>query len=91
MSARRSDSRPEPGGHEPRGEPQPSAADSWVLFRAVGLASVLLPYRVVLGRVLAGGWAGASLYGRLAVIAALPFAAITVAAGSFSPFLYFQF
>ena len=57
----------------------------------VGLATVLLPRRLVLGRVLEGGWRGPSLGARVAVVAAAPLAAISVAAGSFSPFLYFQF
>ena len=58
---------------------------------AVGLATVLLPRRLVLGRVLEGGWRGPALGARVAVVAAAPLAAISVAAGSFSPFLYFQF
>lgn len=62
-----------------------------VIALGVGLASVLLPRRLVLGRVLQGGWSGASLGARVAVAATLPLAAITVAAGSFSPFLYYQF
>ena len=57
----------------------------------VGLATVLLPRRLVLGRVLEGGWRGPALGARVAVVAAAPLAAISVAAGSFSPFLYFQF
>ena len=65
--------------------PQPVAA------LLIGLASVILPRRLVLGRVLEGEWSGASLTARVAVVAAAPLAAITVAAGSFSPFLYFQF
>ncbi len=62
-----------------------------LLALGVGLASSLLPREIVLGRVLEGGWTGASLRARLAVVVATPFAAITVAAGSFSPFLYYQF
>ena len=58
---------------------------------AIGLLTVLLPRAVVFGRVLEGGWRGISLGARVAVVAAAPLAAITVAAGSFSPFLYFQF
>ena len=63
-----------------------------VVALAVGMASVLLPRRIVLGRVLLDeGWSGAALGARVAVVAAAPLAAISVAAGSFSPFLYFQF
>jgi alginate O-acetyltransferase complex protein AlgI len=58
---------------------------------AVGLASALLPRDLVIGRVLLGRWDGAPLAARLGVVAVLPLAAITVAAGSFSPFLYFRF
>ena len=58
-----------------------------LLALAVGAASVLLPRRLVLGRVLQGP----ALLPRIAVLAVLPWAAITVAAGSFSPFLYFRF
>jgi alginate O-acetyltransferase complex protein AlgI len=58
---------------------------------AVGLATALLPRDLVIGRVLLGRWDGAPLAARLGVIALLPLAAITVAAGSFSPFLYFRF
>jgi hypothetical protein len=46
----------------------------------------------VLGRVvLDGRWSGAALGARAAVVVVLPLAAISVAAGSFSPFLYFRF
>jgi alginate O-acetyltransferase complex protein AlgI len=58
---------------------------------AVGLASVLLPRTFVTGRFLQGAWRGAPLLARAAAVAALPYAAILVAAGSFSPFLYFRF
>jgi alginate O-acetyltransferase complex protein AlgI len=61
------------------------------LALAVGVASFLLPRNFVFGKVLQAGWSGAPLVARLAVIAVLPFAAIGVAAGSFSPFLYFRF
>jgi alginate O-acetyltransferase complex protein AlgI len=58
----------------------------------LGLASVLLPRDFVLGRVvLEGRWAGAALAARAAVLVVLPLAAISVAAGSFSPFLYYRF
>jgi alginate O-acetyltransferase complex protein AlgI len=63
-----------------------------VLALTIGLATVLMPRDLVLGRVvLDGRWSGLPLLARGATIALLPFAAITVAAGSFSPFLYFRF
>jgi len=62
-----------------------------VIALCVGVASALLPRDFVMGKLIDGGWSGAPLRARLAVVTALPFAAITVAAGSFSPFLYFQF
>jgi alginate O-acetyltransferase complex protein AlgI len=62
-----------------------------VLALAVGLATVLLPRDLVLGRVVMDRWSGAPLLARGAVLVTLPYAAIVVAAGSFSPFLYFQF
>jgi alginate O-acetyltransferase complex protein AlgI len=58
---------------------------------AIGLASVLLPRELVLGRVVQGGWSGLALVARAGAIALAALAAISVAAGSFSPFLYFQF
>jgi alginate O-acetyltransferase complex protein AlgI len=58
----------------------------------IGLLTFLLPRDLVLGRVvLDGRWGGAALALRVATIVLLPLAAITVAAGSFSPFLYFRF
>jgi alginate O-acetyltransferase complex protein AlgI len=76
--------------------PLPSAvADSFeslsLVAFCVGLACVLLPRGPALGPIVDRGWSGASLPARLAVMAARPLAAITVAAGSFSPFLYYQF
>jgi alginate O-acetyltransferase complex protein AlgI len=62
-----------------------------LLALAVGLATVLLPRDFVMGRVVQDRWSGAPLAARAAVLAVLPFAAIAVGAGSFSPFLYFQF
>ena len=57
-----------------------------------GLASVALPPGFVAGKViLDGAWSGLGLGLRAAVIALLPVAAISVAAGTFSPFLYFRF
>jgi alginate O-acetyltransferase complex protein AlgI len=61
------------------------------LALAVGVASVLLPRDFVVGRILQSRWSGAPLAARMGVIAVLPLAAIAVAAGSFSPFLYFRF
>jgi alginate O-acetyltransferase complex protein AlgI len=61
------------------------------LALAVGIASFALPRDFVVGKVLQAGWSGTPLFARLAVIAVLPVAAISVAAGSFSPFLYFRF
>jgi alginate O-acetyltransferase complex protein AlgI len=59
---------------------------------ALGLLTCLLPRSLVLGRVLVDGrWSGAPLMARAAAVVVLPLAAITVAAGSFSPFLYFRF
>jgi hypothetical protein len=47
---------------------------------------------MVLGRVvLDGWWTGRGLAARLAVLVLLPLAAVSVAAGSFRPFLYFRF
>jgi alginate O-acetyltransferase complex protein AlgI len=57
----------------------------------LGLATLLLPRGVVLGRMLQDRWSGAPLVGRVLAIAALPYATILIAAGSFSPFLYFRF
>ena len=62
-----------------------------VLALCFGVASALLPRGLVIGKLLEGGWEGNALRARLAVVVLVPLAAITVAAGSFSPFLYFQF
>src|SRR3954451_13656671 len=80
----------------PHSGPLPQALDDALVGPAelalcIGLASALLPRGLVMGRLLDGGWEGWSLRARLAVVALVPLAAITVAAGSFSPFLYFQF
>jgi alginate O-acetyltransferase complex protein AlgI len=56
-----------------------------------GLATVFLPRGYVTGKLLMEGWSGAPLAARFAVVTLVPYAAIVVAAGSFSPFLYFQF
>ena len=61
------------------------------LALAVGVASFFLPRHFVFGKVLQAGWSGMPLAARLAVVMVLPLAAISVAAGSFSPFLYFRF
>lgn len=79
-----------------QGGPLPSALDDAlvtpaILALAFGLLSTLMPRDLVMGRYVQGKWAGGPLVARIAVVALLPFAAITVAAGSFSPFLYFQF
>ena len=58
-----------------------------LLALGVGAISVLLPRDFVLGRIVQGS----ARLPRIAVLALLPWAAITVAAGSFSPFLYFRF
>ena len=57
----------------------------------IGLATVLLPRDFVVGRLMQGAWSGAPLLARGAAVAALPYAALLVAAGSFSPFLYYRF
>ncbi len=58
----------------------------------IGLLTALLPRDLVFGRVvLDGRWEGRALGARLIAVALLPLAAISVAAGSFSPFLYFRF
>jgi alginate O-acetyltransferase complex protein AlgI len=58
----------------------------------IGLATVVFPRDFVFGRVvLDGPWRGPALALRVATVVLLPLAAITVAAGSFSPFLYFRF
>ena len=80
----------------PSGGPLPAdvraALNAETIFAlAVGLASVLLPRSFVMGRLVQAEWAGRALLARGAVLLVLPWAAITVAAGSFSPFLYFRF
>jgi alginate O-acetyltransferase complex protein AlgI len=61
------------------------------LALAIGLATLLFPRGLVLGRVLQDRWSGVPLWGRAIAIAALPYTTILIAAGSFSPFLYFRF
>jgi alginate O-acetyltransferase complex protein AlgI len=58
---------------------------------AIGLATVALPRDLVLGRVLQERWTGAPLVARGVVVAVLPYSVLLIAAGSFSPFLYFRF
>ncbi len=51
-----------------------------------------MPRDLVLGKLMMDGdWKGIPLATRFATILVLPVAAIAVAAGSFSPFLYFRF
>jgi alginate O-acetyltransferase complex protein AlgI len=58
----------------------------------LALLVVLLPAGFVLGRVLEAGRTRSAALARVAVMAvAAPYAAILVAAGTFSPFLYYQF
>ncbi|HET9103441.1 MAG TPA: MBOAT family protein [Solirubrobacteraceae bacterium] len=59
---------------------------------AIGIVTVLLPRGLVVGRLVSdAGWSLTPLLARAAVLVPLPLAAIYVAAGSFSPFLYFRF
>jgi alginate O-acetyltransferase complex protein AlgI len=63
-----------------------------VIALVVGMLTCLMPPTIVLGRVvLDGNWSGRALALRVGTLAFLPLAAISVAAGSFSPFLYFRF
>jgi alginate O-acetyltransferase complex protein AlgI len=58
----------------------------------MALLVVLLPGSFVLGRVLQTGRSVRATAARVAVMAvAGPYAAVLVAAGTFSPFLYYQF
>jgi alginate O-acetyltransferase complex protein AlgI len=61
------------------------------LALALGLLTVLWPRDFVLGRVVQGRWSGAPLLARVLAVASLPYTTLLVAAGSFSPFLYFRF
>jgi alginate O-acetyltransferase complex protein AlgI len=66
--------------------------DQRTLILALSLLVVLLPATFVLGRVLDYGRSRPALVARYAVMAlAAPYAAMLVAAGTFSPFLYYQF
>lgn len=62
-----------------------------IVALVVGLLVVLLPTTYVTGQVLERRDVAWSLPARLAVLTLVPYAAILVAAGTFSPFLYFQF
>jgi alginate O-acetyltransferase complex protein AlgI len=63
-----------------------------VLLLALALLVVLLPGSFVLGRVLDSGRGRPAVLTRFAVMAvAAPCAAVIAAAGTFSPFLYYQF
>lgn len=68
-----------------------AATSKALVALGIGVASFALPRDFVMGRVLGGRWSGAPLAARFGVIVVLPLAAIAVAAGSFSPFLYFRF
>ena len=56
----------------------------------VGLLSVLLPRHLVTGRLVDDEGRAPALL-RSALVLSVPYAAVLVAAGTFSPFLYFQF
>jgi len=75
--------------------PEPVAAaltHQRTLVLALSLLVVLLPATFVFGRVLDAGRSRSALVARSAVMAlAAPYAAMLVAAGTFSPFLYYQF
>jgi len=63
-----------------------------MVMLAVGLLVVLMPARLVMGRFIEDYLSKPALVFRLAVLFVfLPYAAIQAAAGTFSPFLYFQF
>jgi alginate O-acetyltransferase complex protein AlgI len=69
-----------------------SLTNQRVLVLALALVVALLPGSFVLGRVLDSGRGRPAVVTRFAVIAvAAPCAAIIAAAGTFSPFLYYQF
>jgi alginate O-acetyltransferase complex protein AlgI len=62
------------------------------LVFALALLVVLLPGSFVLGRILEAGRGRRAVTARYAVmVVAAPAAAIVAAAGTFSPFLYYQF
>ena len=57
----------------------------------LSLLVVLLPASFVLGKVIEAGRSRGALAARFAVMAVVPYAGVLVAAGTFSPFLYYQF
>jgi alginate O-acetyltransferase complex protein AlgI len=62
------------------------------LFLALACLVLLIPPQFVFGRFLAASTTWEATFSRLAVsVLAAPYAAILVAAGTFSPFLYFRF
>ena len=62
------------------------------LVLCLALAALLLPRSVTVGRILEYGSGRLATTGRFATVAvAGPYAAILVAAGTFSPFIYYQF
>ncbi len=81
----------------PSGLGLPEAVDASLthqrmLVLALALLVVLLPATFVLGRVVQEGPGRFAVAARVAVSAlAAPYAAVLVAAGTFSPFLYYQF
>ncbi len=62
-----------------------------VLFLVLGLAAHLLPGRFVAGPWLLGSARGQRVARLALLLIALPYALVSAASGSFSPFLYFQF
>ncbi len=81
----------------PTGGPVPDAVTAALSTQGVvaltfGILVVLMPPSLVMGRVIENFTSVSGRVFRVAVIAVLaPYAAISVAAGTFSPFLYFQF
>jgi alginate O-acetyltransferase complex protein AlgI len=62
------------------------------LALAIGLSSVLLPRSFVMGQVIdVASTMRLAPVARIAVVLLVPYTAVVVAAGTFSPFLYFQF
>jgi alginate O-acetyltransferase complex protein AlgI len=63
-----------------------------VVVFCAGLAAFLLPRRFVMGRVLSAGTGRVALTARYACsVLAIGYVSVLVAAGTFSPFLYYQF
>lgn len=81
-----------PMGHGLPSDVDVALSDQRLITMALALTVVLLPRTFVFGRVLEFGRGTAASLGRAAVVcAAAPYAAVVVAAGTFSPFLYYQF